>query len=147
MIEISAQFDGKSFLPFTERDRDEAADFKKNQVVILQVRAIRKIPSIEQLGLYWSACTLFAENTEDRNFKTKDMVSEQLKVALNFVDLNKSFVDKHGNFHPHYMSISFDNLKQIERTKYVDRAFDQLAEWMGTDRETLVFEAKERCKK
>lgn len=146
MIEINAQYDGSAFHPYSDRDQDEAAAYRPNQIVTLRVSGVQKNPSVRQLGLFWSACTLMAENTDDRNFRDKDMVARQLKVALNFVDLNRSFVDKHGSFHPFYMSISFANLRQIERTRFIDRAFDQLAEWMGIDRDTLVEEAMARCR-
>ena len=147
MIKIQAQYDGTTFHPYSDKDIDETKDLLPNQLVTLSITGIKNIPSIKQLNTYWSACTWYAENTDDKYFKTSEMVSDQLKVELNFIDLNKSFVDKHGNFHPHYHSISFDNLKQIERTRFIDRAFDQMAAWKGITRDDIVRAAKERCKR
>lgn len=144
---INAQWDGKTFHPYTDQDRDEVAVFKKNQIVTINVAGTKKAPSVKQMNLYWATCRLFAENSDSQHFNTKDKVDSQCRVALNFIDMNRSFVDPQGNFHPKYYSISFDNLKQIERTRYFDRAFDQMAEWMGVGCDELIREAKARCKR
>lgn len=141
-VTINAQFDGDAFYPHTLCDQDEVACFKKNQIVTITVKATKKAPSVRQMGLYWAACNLYAHNTEDRYFNTKDKVDLQLRVALNFIDMNKSVVDKNGNFHPQYRSISFENLRQIERTRYFDQAFELMAEWLGVSVETLIHEVK-----
>lgn len=147
MKKITAQWDGKVFHPYTDQDRDEAAGLKSNQIVSLKVAGVQKVPSVRQLNLFWSACELFAENSTMKDFDTKDKVADQLKVELDFIDLNKSFVDPKGNFHPHYMSISFDNLRQIDRSKFIERALEQMAKWLGIDIDSLVRETKLRIQR
>lgn len=147
MIKIQAQYDGKAYHPYSDQDRDLAATYKKNQLVTMSVTGTSKPHRVKQLNTFWKVCEIFAENTDNENFDHKEKVCFQLKVALNFIDASKTMVDIHGKVHLHYLSISFKNLKQIERTKFIDRAYSQLSEWSGVPVETLVEEAKKRCKR
>lgn len=146
MIEIQAQFDGKTYHPYSSKDQDESSCHKKNQVVTLRITGIMKPHSVKQMNTYWSACAMCAENTDDKHFNTKLKVDMQLRHFLHFVDPSCTIVNRNNEVQFRYLSIAFKNLKQAERTNYFDQAFEQIGKWMGISADQVVEEAKARCK-
>ena len=138
MKEILAQFDGKLLRPYSIQDEEDVAGFKPNQLVSLKITGAEKARSAPQLRLFWACCAEVAANTENRSWNDREKVALQVKVALNFIDMNKSIVDPQGNFHPHYRSISFKNLKAMEACRFFDQAFEVLANQLGVSVEQLL---------
>ena len=144
MKELFCQLNKNRLYPESVEDAEILANFTDNQIVRVKVYGTHKQRSVKQLGLYWACCKLVADNTENQHFNNKDKVNNQVRVALEFIDLNKSIVDKHGTFHPHYRSIAFKNLKHIEACNFFERAFELMANGLKITVDELVAEAKSR---
>lgn len=138
MKEITAQFTGKQFIPYTLQDQAEAAEFKPNQICRIQVYGAGKARSAPQLRMFWACCQVVADNTQDQHWNTPDKVAGQIKVALNFVDLNKTFVDPKGNVHVHYRSISYKNLGHMAACNFFDQAWPIMAKKIGITVDELL---------
>ena len=144
MKELFCQLNRNRLYPESVEDAEILSDFSNNQVVRVKVYGTNKQRSVKQLGLYWACCRLMADNINNQHFNNKDKVNNQIRVALEFIDLNKSIVDKRGTFHPHYRSISFKSLKHLEACNYFDRAFELMAKGLKITVDELVEEAKSR---
>jgi hypothetical protein len=138
MKEILAQFTGKAFFPYTARDEEDAAEFKTNQICRLQIYGAEKARSAPQLKMFWVLCKRVTENTDDQHWNTEEKVAGQVKVALNFIDMSKTFVDPQGNVHLHYRSISYKELKHMEACRFFDRAWPVLANKIGITVDELL---------
>lgn len=92
-----------------------------------------------QLKTYWGACQIVSENTDDPNWKTREDVDFQLKVACRHYK-RMSVVGNQVFLEP--ASISFDNLKHIERNKYFDKAFQEMSEKIGVPVDEIIEEVK-----
>lgn len=139
MIHIPIQIrQDYSMVPATIEAMESLKNYKPNQIVQAKVSGIQKERSVRQLGLFFACCNTVAENTEDPNWDNKDKVLNQVKVALQFIDLNKSIVDEKGVFHPHYRSISFKNLRHLDACNFFDRAWPILACKLGVKVDELL---------
>lgn len=138
MKEILAQFNGKTFTPYTLQDEADTSEFKANQICRLQIYGAEKARSAPQLKMFWVLCKRVMENTGDQHWNTEEKVAGQVKVALNFIDLSKTFVDPQGNVHVHYRSISYKELKHMEACKFFDRAWPVLAGKLGISVDELL---------
>lgn len=102
-----------------------------------------------QLDLYWACCNEVAENLPDDFFSndkiqvkiTKEIVDEQIKIALKFYDF---FMIVDNTVHVKTKSISFDNLKHIEACGYFDKAFPALASMIEISTQDLIKTAKDK---
>jgi len=141
MKEISAQIINKSFIPYSEVDKDIVAEFKPNEIVRLKIYGVQKQRSIKQLGLYFSCCKLISENTDDPKWNHYRKVDWQLRNRLQFYDHGLTLVIG-GNVQFKVRSISFKNLKHIEACNYFDRAFDLMAKFLGVQVDVLINEVK-----
>jgi len=94
--------------------------------------------SVSQLNLFFAVCQTVADNSDNKYWNTKDKVAFQVKVALNFIDLNESIVDPQGNVHFKYRSISFKELPHMEACDFFNRAWDILAARLGITVEKLL---------
>jgi len=100
---------------------------------------IKEVPehlrrSNEQLNLYWASCQCIAENSEDRNWSTKDLVDEQTKITLRHIDSYFYYMNQktgEQTLQLRTKSISFKELEHLEACAYFDRAFELHAERMG----------------
>ncbi len=115
------------WVPYSLQDVDISSEFSENQICKLKVSGFKKPRSLPQLRLFWACCGQVALNTQDQNWDTKDKVALQIKVALQFIDINRSIVDPAGNFHPHYRSISFKNLSHMAACNFFTRSFQVMA--------------------
>lgn len=86
----------------------------------------RGVRNIKQLHMWWVLCQLLAEN--DRDYDTKEMASDGLKLALKHVD---TFIDRAGKLHVWPKSISFESLTQEEFNPLFKAALHKVAEWLG----------------
>ena len=103
---------------------------------------------------FFACCQLVAENVKEYDFghakfadgehwNTKEKVAIQVKVALHFVDPNKTVVIN-NQVHFEYRSLSFENLHHMEACYFFDRAFELLGARIGMSADELVHNAKER---
>lgn len=139
MKQIAAQFTGKHFVPFSMEDEEIAGGYKKNQVVRIKITGVQKPRSYRQLQMFWVICENVSQNmNENPSWATRDHVAQQVKVNLQFIDLNKSIVDAKGVFHPFYRSISYDNLKHMKACNFFDRAYVFLAKTLGNTVDELL---------
>ena len=126
-----------SMVPANIEAMEELKNYKPNQLVKVKVSGIQKERSVEQLGLFFICCQMVVDNLEDPNWDSKDKVKLQVKIELQFIDINKSVV-RNGLLHPHYRSISFRNLKHMEACNFFDRAFLFLANQLGITVDKLI---------
>ena len=131
MQEIAFQKKGDIAVPHSIVDRERWAEYKENQITHHKTTGVRKQRSYRQLKLYFACCETVAQNTEDKQWDTKEKVDKQCRVALQFIDLKKTIVTKDGDVIPHYKSISFKNLGHIMACRYFDRAFEVMAKELG----------------
>ena len=132
--------------PFSEEDKDLSKSFETNQVQKHVVSGVSKPRSLAQIRTYWACCSYIADNIHENDpdqifWRTKDLVDRQIRIALHFVDKDKTIVCGDKVIFS-YRSISFENLKHIESFGYFDPAFDLLAKKIGLDKETLVENVK-----
>lgn len=126
MKTISFQKINKKLVPFSPEDENELSSFKDNQLLIAKVSGTMKERSIRQLRLFFACCRTVVDNTEDPNWNNVDKVKNQVKVQLQFIDMQKSTV-VNGNWYPHYRSISFAELKFMDANNFFDQAWPILA--------------------
>ena len=110
-----------------------------------------KSRSVQQNNLYWAACKLISDNTEDINFHTPEKVSEQCKIACRFVDYWITYLNtKTGQqtLNIKTKSISFSNCDTEEANIFFTDAFKYLAglmkmsvdDFINTVKGQMVFE-------
>ena len=88
--------------------------------------------------MFWACCRTVAENTNDPHWNSADKVAKQIKVGLQFVDMQKTIVDPQGNVHFHYRSIAFRNLGHMEACRFFERAWPIMAKKIGVTEEKLL---------
>jgi len=137
MQKITFQKRGNTLTPFSQEDTEKLSSFKNNQIVVASVSGTTKERSLIQLRLFFACCRTVVENTDDVNWNNVDKVKNQIKVKLQFIDLNKSTV-VNNTFYPHYRSISFAELKFMEANTFFDRAFPVLAKKIGISVDELL---------
>ena len=135
---------GRFLLPYGDESKDSANSYRPNQIVNAKVKGIKKERSIRQLNTYWAVCQTVADNTEDKQWGTKEKVDFQARVRTHFVDPNLLVVRGDGEVIFHYRSIAKKNLGHIEACRYFDQAFEVMAQFLGTDTKELVSMAKEQ---
>lgn len=119
-------------------------EFSINQMVRYKIWSIgaQKQRSVKALNLLMACCKTVADNTDDPQWNTKDKVKKQLKVALNFIDINKTIVDPSGTAHFHYRSFSFKDLAHMESVKVFDISYPILAGKIGLTVDELIDNTK-----
>ena len=134
MIEISTQIRdlcpickgsfGLFYLPFGDESVEKSKEFKVFQLLRSVFYGIKKPRSVIQLNRFFGICSVIAENTEDKNFNTKEKVAEQIKIALRFIRDDLIMVKPNGDVHIPYRSISFKELPHMEACRFFERADD-----------------------
>lgn len=142
MRELAMQVKGKALHPFSQEDLEILQEFKDNQVVTVKVQGVSKERSYQQLKLFWACCRAVVDNTTDQHWNDKNKVAFQVKVMLQFVDMDQTIVDAKGNVHLHYRSISFKNLPHIAACNFFDRAFVVMAKKLGVTPAQLLENAE-----
>jgi len=133
------------FLPANPQAEEEMKNFPVGELVEMQLKITENYRSLQQLNLYWWACHLVAMNTENRNWDSKEKVSEQIKIACQFIDhwiLYENPKTKEKWLNIKTKSISFSSLSHAEACKFFDKAFDLMAEIMGLDVDTFIEKVK-----
>jgi hypothetical protein len=84
-------------------------------------------------------CGKAAENLTD--WKTKEAVDFNIRVALDFRDPSRVAVRQDGTVQFYYRSIAFRNLSHIAACHFFDRAFELIAKKLGVSVDDLLMEA------
>ena len=138
MIEIYAQWNGKTFFPYSDKDQEEARGFKPNQIVRLKCYGAEKPRSYIQLRLYWACAKTVSENhpqdltRDDVDFEVK------IKVAKHYPSMIRRFKSVDGTVFMEPISIAYRNMKHLEACNFFDRAFPIMAEMIGVTKEELL---------
>ncbi|MFH2115101.1 MAG: hypothetical protein ABIJ86_11405 [Spirochaetota bacterium] len=143
MNELSAQIRNGIPYPASDTDREVILDnYKQNQLVKVRIYGIRKElePSVIQSNLLHACIKLVADNHP--KWKTADQVKFMVKVALHFVYEDRIAVRPDGTVQFAYRSFCFAELRNMERLRIFERAFDFLAESIGLTVEELIAKAK-----
>lgn len=138
MIDIACQLRNDTLTPFSEEDRESLREYKPNQIVRVKVKGVRHERSYLQLKMFWAACKQVAENTEDPGWATKDMVAEQVKIELRYIDY---WMHIKGALVIKTKSISYKELPHIMACNLFDRAWPIMAKKIGITVEELLAEA------
>jgi len=138
MQELFVQRKSDSLVPNSQEDSEILREFQTNKLLRIKVYGVKKPRSVLQLNMFWACCQTVTDNTQDGQWNTKEKVAFQVKVALNFVDLNKTIVDPKGNVHFHYRSISFKQLPHMEACRFFDRAWEIMAAKIGVTVDKLL---------
>lgn len=118
----------KYYKPFSQEAIKKAESFKHNQLVHFNPVGEMDQGSVKEMGLYWQACKFTAERSDDIDWSTQTHVDFQCRMGLKFFDLDYIFYDERTKqVHFKLLSISFDNLPQIQRTGYFGEAFELMA--------------------
>ena len=142
MKEIAVQLKDKVLHPFAEEDLEVLKEYKQHQILKCRLQGIQKPRSYLQLKLYWSACKVVANNTDNKQWNSKDKVDFQCRVKLHFADPDTVVVKPDGTIVYKYRSIAFKNLSHIMACNYFDRAFEVMAKFLGITSEKLIMEVK-----
>jgi hypothetical protein len=148
MEETIAQFNGKSMDPSSPEDLEKWTNaYKRNQLVKCRTYAINKVlePSLIQNNLLHACMQLVADNHPQLNTLAK--VKFNVKVELNFVHEDRIAVRKDGTVQFEYRSFNFEELKNMERLRIFERAFDHLADLLGIEVKELIAQAKAKMEK
>ena len=125
-------------VPFSKKDQDKWNSYRDNQVTKHNVYGVQKQRSYEQLRMFFAACDIVAQNTEDPMLNTKEKVAFAIKVRLDFINPNRIAVTNNGDIIFEYRSISYDNLNHIEACDFFNRAFKELANMIGIANDELL---------
>ena len=142
MKEIAVQLKDKVLHPFSEEDLEILKEYKQHQILKCRLQGVQKPRSYLQLKLYWSAARIVANNTDNKQWNTKDKVDFQCRVKLHFADPDTVVVKPDGTIAYKYRSIAFKNLSHIMACNYFDRAFEVMAKFLGITSEKLIEEVK-----
>ena len=143
MKEIIAQYRSGILYPSSFEDSETlSANYRQNQLVKCKTYHVTKEmePSVIQNNLMHACFKLVADNHPQ--LKTKEQVKFNVKVALHFVHEDRVAVRKDGTVQFEYRSFSFKELRNMERLRVFDRAFEYCADLLGITVEELVREAK-----
>lgn len=138
MEEIFVQRKNNKLWPVSLTDEEKIRDFPTSKTLRAEIYGVKKPRSLAQLNMYWATCQSVADNTDDKNWNTKEKVDFQCRVATNFVNLEETIVDPHGNVHFKYRSIAFKNLSHIDACDYFNRAWDIMAAKIGVTVDQLL---------
>ena len=138
MKQITCQIKDKTLRPHSEEDLEILNEYKENQVVRVKISGVQKPRSLIQMRLYWATCKTVADNTDNKGWNTKDKVDFQCRVKTHFVDPNTVVVKPDGEVVYKYLSIAFKNLPHIMANNYFDRAFQEMAKFLGVSVEKLL---------
>lgn len=120
---------------FSEEDADELSDFPLHKILRAKITGAMKPRSYEQLKLYHAVCRTVADNTDDPNWNTPQKVDFQCKVLCRLID---EFVVVGNATHIIPGSVSYAKMSHLSACNYFDRAFDEMAKFLGTTREELL---------
>jgi hypothetical protein len=106
--------------------------------------------SLEQFGLFWKACDVFANNNEDKSWNTKEKVAAQLKFALKFFDIENIYWfkyesqtgDKKEMLQFPLKSLSFSKSDHFEASAFINEAFEFMSDKWNMQVEEFIEHVK-----
>jgi hypothetical protein len=111
----------------------------------VRVKITRTHGNNRRLSLYWIVLGLAAPMLSEKcsgDAIDDEMLHEILKDRRGLYTMT---VLPSGEVVKNYRSISFHQMDEVERAKFIDWAFSTLSKWLEVDVETLVSEAKEQA--
>ena len=105
--------------------------------------------SLTQLGLYWAACKLVADNISDPNWNTQSKVDEQAKIAAKHYEYYIYYQNKKTKemtLHIKTRSIAFRNLAHLDACGYFTEAFQSMADKLKITPDELIEATKAKMK-
>lgn len=131
-------------IPFDLESEEALSNFRVNQPLVGAIHGTNKERSVVQLNLYWKACEVFAENTNESDKNTKKKADWWLRNHLKFFDYDYTFVGPDGSVSFKVKSISFKNLKHILACDYFNRAHEAMAAYLDVPVDVFINEVKSR---
>ena len=130
-------------VPLDKESEDKLSNYKMHEPVTGDFKGTLNPRSLSQLGLYWKACSVFSENTDNPDYNTKEKVDWRIRNKLQFFNYDLTMVVE-GRVTFEVRSISVNNLHHIEACKYFDNAFSLMASaWkMDADRFIEIVKSK-----
>ncbi len=128
MNKIQLQKKGTTLVPFSPEDALKLAEYRDNQILRADVRGVKKPRSLIQLRQFWAICRSVASNTDDINWNTPEKVAFQVKVKLRYFR-HIIVIDGAVQFEPD--SISFERMSHLEACNFFDRAYVEMAGFLG----------------
>jgi len=150
MIDITMQLRGYVLAPETEEEMQlMRATYKQNQMVRAKLYRVSKViePSVKQNGTMHACFALVADNCNIANMGTPKQVKFACKVNLDYRYEDRVAIRPDGTIVFEYRSFSFDDLKDMERLRIFDRAFEWCAGVLGITVEDLVENAKAKMQR
>lgn len=144
MINAALVRRGDMLVPYSEEDREKLSEIVEDRPIKARITAVKKERSERQLRLFWACCQEVAENADDPNWNTKRKVAEQIKILLRYVD--EYMVTGDGTVHFITGSISSDRMDHMEACRFMDQAFELMAERLGITVDELLAETEERVR-
>ena len=129
---------GPYFLPWGDDDREKSLAFKLYQIVRNKIYGVEKERSLKQLRTYWAACQFLADNTEHKQWNTKNKVDFQCRVDAHLVDKDLIVVRPNGEYVFCYLSIAFKNMAHLEACHYFDIAYGTMAAFWNTTKKQSI---------
>jgi len=128
--------------PVSDEDKEKLKAFIPNQVVKLKVSGTRKQRSVVQNAWMHSIFKTVAENTDDPDWKTPELVKRNVKMAMKFfkddiiVHKNKVWFE--------LRSFAFDKMEHNEANRVYEEAKEICAKKLNVKPEDLEAESKQR---
>jgi len=142
-------------MPIHQMAAEELNKFTTGEVIYAMIRTIpeNKRRSIDQLDLYWAACSTLADNTEDPDWNSQAKVDDQCRIKANWIEpdsvkwIETEFDGKKYRFkHFRTKSISFENCEHLDACGYFTDAFRIQAEFKGMDVDSWIEFVKSKMK-
>lgn len=135
-VEIAMQrIDKQTLRCFSQEDVDAIGEYPPHKILRARITGAQKPRSYEQLKLYWACCRSVAENTDDPNWNTPQKVDFQCKIKCRLIS---EFLVVDNVTHIIPGSVSYAEMNHLEACNYFDRAFDEMATFLGITREELL---------
>ena len=116
-----------------DTEKEKLKSLAEGEFIECSIKHITTSRSLQQLNLYWSACTYVANNTENVNFDTAVKVSEQCKINAKFYDyfiFYNNVKTGQQTLNVKTKTISFANCETDEVNAFFTEAFKFMAEFL-----------------
>jgi len=142
MKELHMQLKDWKLNPFSQEDLEILKHFLPNQVVKVKLFGTTKERSLKQNKRVHAMFRDVSKNTDDLQWNTPEKVKRQVKIKMQFVDMDRTAVSN-GIVYVSYRSFAFDKMEQPEANRVYNDAKLICADFLGVDPEVLDARAKE----
>lgn len=150
MIDITLQFTGKHYIPYSLEDLEKSqAEYKKNQLTRHKVTKVADsvLPSLEQNNTLHACFKFYADNSDNPMTDTTEKAKLACKCGIAFFVPNLVYVRPDGGVQFVPDSFAFNKLKGKRRDMVMEQAFNWLAEGLGMSVEEMVEVAKSQMRR